>query len=395
MGGLVFGGCREPTQITVVLSTDVECSRVVETTLGVGTLSNVNDKPPVSSRKGCKNAAGRIGSLVVVPSGDDGDEVALLAVMSVDGAENVSCAPLAPGPKCVVARRALRYVPHTPLTLPIELSTSCLGVKCDPTETCFKGLCVSATIPDPEQCTDPASCVPKWPAADGGADAAPDAAGDAPADAPGDADAGSEGGILDPDLVLYFDFETGTVTDKSGYGSVATATKATWSATSGYGGSGELIFDGANNLSGVAVQPSPTLAAASSSGGVTYAAWVRPMGNAGAGGGYFFELVNTSDVYFRLAPGALVPWAIVGINGASGTPLPMATRTHLAMTYQKGTALLLYVNGKLVDSSGTSNPVSFGFAGPLNLGKGITGGLDEVRIYRRVLAASEIAALAQ
>ncbi|MBI3202397.1 MAG: LamG domain-containing protein [Myxococcales bacterium] len=389
VGGALAGGCREPTQITVVLSTDVDCPRVVETTLGVGTLSNVNDKPPASGRKGCKTASGRIGSLVVVPSGDDHAEVALLAVMTVDQAQVSTCDPLTPGPKCVVARRALRYVPHTPLTLPIELSTSCLGVKCQPDETCFKGLCVSAKIPDPEQCTDPAACVPKLPSVDGGADASADAA-----DAAGDADAGADAGATDPDLVLHFDFDAGALMDRSGYGNLAMPTNVKFLGGAGRNGSGEMVFNG-TNASQVIVQPSAALATVQSATGMTFAVWVKPTGNAGATGGYLLHLDNDPDLYFRLAPSSVLPTATVGINGVNWTSLPMGAYTHLAITYQKGAAVTLYVNGAPKDTSGTANPANFTFNGSVIIGDGFVGALDELRLYRKVLPASAIAALAQ
>jgi formylglycine-generating enzyme required for sulfatase activity len=53
---------------------------------------------------------------------------------------------------CIVARRALRFLPHEELTLPIDLRQDCDGRKCSPTETCVHGKCVSATIPDPALC---------------------------------------------------------------------------------------------------------------------------------------------------------------------------------------------------------------------------------------------------
>ena len=50
-------------------------------------------------------------------------------------------------PNCIVARRALRYLPHTPLTVIVEmLSTVCAGRVCDPhsTMTCVEGQCARA-----------------------------------------------------------------------------------------------------------------------------------------------------------------------------------------------------------------------------------------------------------
>src|SRR5262249_51723793 len=40
----------------------------------------------------------------------------------------------------------------------IQLEASCIDVPCGVTETCRRGTCVSATLPDPTHCTDPAGC---------------------------------------------------------------------------------------------------------------------------------------------------------------------------------------------------------------------------------------------
>jgi hypothetical protein len=76
--------------------------------------------------------------------------------------------------------------------------------------------------------------------------------------------------------------------------------------------------------------------------------------------------------------------------------LPLGTWSHLAMTWSPNT-LRLYVNGTQVASRSTSGSLSTG-TGPLRLGgnsfrsEWFDGRIDEVRVYRRALPQSEIAA---
>jgi len=193
--------CREPTQVTLEISTDAECTDVRGTTIGVGKLVALENKPAVAETAAC-SSSGRIGSLVVVPSGDKDEEVTIRVVTGV-GKSPEACVNDGFKGGCIVARRTMRYLPHTPLNLPIEMNVDCLDIPCEATETCFKGQCVSPKI-DPVKC-DLGACRPT--AGDGGApdgdvDAGVDAEPDVSVDAAPDAspDAGSDASDASPDV---------------------------------------------------------------------------------------------------------------------------------------------------------------------------------------------------
>jgi hypothetical protein len=133
-----------------------------------------------------------IGSLVVVPSGSRSASFAVQIVTAVDPVVQPSdcVAPMYQG--CIVARRQLSFIPHTPLTLPIEMTLDCLNVFCSSAQTCYHGQCVTAQA----ACTASVNvCTPDLSGPDAsspGDDDAAEEAGhdattetpDAPADAP-------------------------------------------------------------------------------------------------------------------------------------------------------------------------------------------------------------------
>jgi alpha-tubulin suppressor-like RCC1 family protein len=164
--------CRAPTQITLVLSTDVDCTQNKMTTaIIVGTLASLDARPPAATTTAC----GAMGTLVLVPSGGDGDEVAVKVVGGIGVAPDGCTDPK--DKRCIIARRVLRYVPHESLTLPISLDDACRGVPCGTDETCARGRCVAVNCAENGTCDS---------ANDGGAiDSSADAPGDgAPAPSP-------------------------------------------------------------------------------------------------------------------------------------------------------------------------------------------------------------------
>lgn len=160
-----FSSCLQPTEIIIELSTDVACSDVAQNGVAVAVGEPGNDSNDVAaSTMNCVD--GGIGLLVVVPSGA-GPAVGIRVTLGVDASVE-DCNEGNGFAGCIVARRALLYVPHHPLTLPIELQAACLGKVCDPSSTCFNGTCVDAgvtcandtcTLPDagapPFSCTTP------------------------------------------------------------------------------------------------------------------------------------------------------------------------------------------------------------------------------------------------
>ena len=88
---------------------------------------------------GCQ-PGGRVGSSVLVPSGDNGEEIAVRILLAHDGRSIDECR-IQLGVGCIVARRALRYTPHSNLILPVVLRRNCDGIACDATHTCVQGEC--------------------------------------------------------------------------------------------------------------------------------------------------------------------------------------------------------------------------------------------------------------
>jgi hypothetical protein len=148
-------GCRAPTEVTVLVSTDGDCARPRTTSIATGPLDRYTQVPPNAVTSTCEGP-GQVGSVVLIPTGDRSAPFAVQVVMAV-GAPLEACTAPAFGPSCIVARRALHFLPHTPLSLPIVMREACLGVVCSLTETCVSGRCVSSSV-DPELCTSGSGC---------------------------------------------------------------------------------------------------------------------------------------------------------------------------------------------------------------------------------------------
>lgn len=142
--------CRSPTQITFEITTDVPCAELGETFVTAGSIDVFGETiPPTTTAPRC-TTEGHVGSLVVVPSGDDGAQIGVEAVVAV----NASTDTCGANPQnCIVSKRALRFIPHEPLTVLMELDSACTGVVCVGEETCVEGTCKSAVITDPSQCS--------------------------------------------------------------------------------------------------------------------------------------------------------------------------------------------------------------------------------------------------
>jgi uncharacterized membrane protein YgcG len=176
---LLLADCRDPTQISLRIRTNAECLDVIDTTITVGKLGEIEKKPQVATTANCEDASnGRIGSLVVVPSGDKDDEVAVKVVTGINRAAS-QCTPDNGYSGCIVARRALRFRPHESVEMPILMALDCLDVPCNATQTCKNGNCVPADDPECEK--------------EGCEAGAPDAGIDAPLDQSSGGAAGSAG----------------------------------------------------------------------------------------------------------------------------------------------------------------------------------------------------------
>ncbi len=154
-----FSSCLAPTEIVLQLSTDVDCSYVEGNGVAIAVgPAGVDTNYPNTTTHGCVD--GGVGTLVVLPSAATGP-VGIRVTLGIDASVE-SCNAGDDFAGCIVARRALEYDPHQPLTLPIELQRACIGKVCDPTSTCFDGQCVDASVPcDGASCGAPSvTCTP-------------------------------------------------------------------------------------------------------------------------------------------------------------------------------------------------------------------------------------------
>ena len=136
--------CLDPTEIRVVISTDVACSQVNSTAIAVGKPGD--DSTVTNAKTSACSDDGGIGTIVLTPSHGIDDDVGIRVTLGVGAMAADQCvAPKFAG--CIVARRSLPYYPHTPLTLPIDMQQACLDDFCDPSSTCVNGSCVDAGVP--------------------------------------------------------------------------------------------------------------------------------------------------------------------------------------------------------------------------------------------------------
>jgi hypothetical protein len=203
--------------------------------------------------------------------------------------------------------------------------------------------------------------------------------------------------VVDNDgLVSAFGFEEtsgATVTDaiRDHDGTISGATRT----TSGRFGRA-LVFDGSNDLVTIPHDADFNLAS-----GMTIEAWVRPavLGTTWRtvlmkerSGSLSWGLFAGSNVQRPAA--RLFAGSDLSTTGTSA--LPLNTWSHLTMSWGSS-VLRLYVNGTQVSSRSVSGALATSTL-PLRIGgntlrsEWFNGRIDEVRVYRRALSASEIAA---
>ena len=196
-------------------------------------------------------------------------------------------------------------------------------------------------------------------------------------------------------LVAAYSFNEGsgtTVTDLSGHGNTGTINGAVWSAAGKFGNA--LSFNGTNSW--VTVNDAASLDLSST---MTLEAWVNPT-TLGAvwrtvilkeqPGELIYSLYANTDT---TRPSANV--FVTSEHETRGTAaLAIGAWTHLAATYD-GTTLKLFVNGVQVSSVAVTGAIS-NSTGVLRIGGNnvwgefFNGLIDEIRIYNRVLSATEI-----
>ncbi len=157
--GAALMGCLDPTQAIVDISTDSPCAYGVDTGISAGLLTDI-EAPIYDTRTSTCKEGGEIGSIVLVPPEDaDKDAPFALKVVASLGEPLESCVAPEYGPHCIVARRAMRFVPQRPFHVPVHLSLACAGVICPESQTCVDGTCRNAIV-DPNDCIGAGTCEP-------------------------------------------------------------------------------------------------------------------------------------------------------------------------------------------------------------------------------------------
>ncbi|HUS26337.1 MAG TPA: LamG-like jellyroll fold domain-containing protein [Nevskiaceae bacterium] len=195
-------------------------------------------------------------------------------------------------------------------------------------------------------------------------------------------------------LVASYNFDEGsgtTLTDRTGNSHAGTISGATWSTTGKYGKA--LSFDGTNDWVTVADANDLDLTNA-----MTFEAWVKPSSVTSwrtvlmkeKSGGMAYGLYAASGNSKASFYGNVT--SDVAANGTANTST--TAWTHLAGTYD-GANLRLYVNGTLVATKALSGNLAT-TTGVLRIGGNAAWGeyykglMDDIRIYNKVLTATEI-----
>ncbi len=182
--------CRDPTEVMLKITSNT-CQTLTTTGIAVGPAGLAGGGTFAATQAGCP-VEGTVGTIGIVPSGSRDDNIGIEVIGGL-GKDPATCTR--GDPKCIVARRSLRYVPHTELTLPIALEAACAGVACDdPSTTCLSGVCVRSVA----SCSS-GVCGLEAPPGNGGlADAGPQLEGGAIADGSVDGSVphGDAGGVV-------------------------------------------------------------------------------------------------------------------------------------------------------------------------------------------------------
>src|SRR5262249_16658413 len=153
---LACSGGLDPTEIRIEVDAST-CDGLHSTALSFGVLGGDLESRPVGSRSDyCGGGSNHIGSFVVVPTDSSDVDVAFKVVTGVDVDPDACTAPKYEG--CIVARRSISYLSHTPLTVDVTMSKLCKNQPCGPKQTCVDAQCFSAAVTDPAACEGDSGC---------------------------------------------------------------------------------------------------------------------------------------------------------------------------------------------------------------------------------------------
>jgi hypothetical protein len=160
---LAAPACLDPTQATVEISTNGDCSAIVGTGITAGTDAAVVETDPYETITSQCNG-GEIGSIVLYPEGAKNGPLVFKVVTSLGNTPVEDCVAPFYGPDCIVARRSMHFVPQRSFVVPISMDLACSGVLCPDGQTCVEGTCVKSAIDcdGSEGCDVPPEIIPPW-----------------------------------------------------------------------------------------------------------------------------------------------------------------------------------------------------------------------------------------
>lgn len=184
---LLAASCQSPTQMRMVLRTDMACDTSSGAAYTLNDLSiyvarddatlqqRMRDGTPAAYMSSCtRGAGGELGTLYLTPDGSDTGMVAVMAGLVHTGAgvstrQSAQTCTSASQENCLLSTRRFRYSANQTGVVPVLLEASCVNHRpeCAPGETCRGGVCASDAV-DPVEVTKDAG------APDVAIDAAPD-----------------------------------------------------------------------------------------------------------------------------------------------------------------------------------------------------------------------------
>jgi fibronectin type 3 domain-containing protein len=190
----------------------------------------------------------------------------------------------------------------------------------------------------------------------------------------------------------HLDETTGTTTaDSSPFGNTGTlVNNPTW-VTPGRIGASDLSFVDTSSQS-ITVNNAASL---NMTAGITIGAWINPVD--WAGNRRILQKGNSDNQYRLLVEGGALKFHLNGVNSVTGTLPSSNVWTYVAGTWD-GSTMKLYTNGVLQASLAAGGSIAT-TADPLAIAKKNTGTatgdyfsgqLDEIRLYNRALAVTEI-----
>lgn len=158
--------CQAPTQMRMVLRTDMACDTASGAAYTLNDLSiyvarddatlqqRMRDGIPAAYMSSCsRGAGGELGTLYLTPDGADTGMVAVMAGLVHTGAgtstrQSAQTCTSASQENCLLSIRRFRYSSHQTGVVPVLLEASCVNHRpeCAPGETCRAGVCASDVV---------------------------------------------------------------------------------------------------------------------------------------------------------------------------------------------------------------------------------------------------------